>query len=114
MPMTTLRPEDLSFEAREHYEAQTWQTTMHPDANDFYPCKANATLMLEFMKEHRLKKTVANFERAFQHLKANGMLLVYVTSHSRCGHATVLMSGSDPLRIQWHVWIEYGPLKHGC
>jgi hypothetical protein len=72
---TTLRPEDLSFEAREHYEAGVWQREMHPDSNDFYPCKANATAMLEYMKEHRLTRVVKNFERAFQHLKAAGMLL---------------------------------------
>jgi hypothetical protein len=66
---------ELSPEAAERYEAESWMRVKHPNPDEFYPCSQNANALNEYLKKHRLKVTVNNLERAYLALKAEGRLL---------------------------------------
>jgi len=69
--MATMDPSQLSPQAHEHYEANLFAET-HPD---FYPCRHNADVMMGYLQNHKLPKTVASFERAYKALTAQGKIL---------------------------------------
>jgi hypothetical protein len=71
MPNTTVDPKTLQPAAATHYEARAFQEK-NPD---FFICKQNATVMLEYMTQRKIPTTVEGFEKAFKHLSEENKLL---------------------------------------